>query len=106
MVGVARRCRAWLVEGKRIEVERAPTWFGPVNLRLESAVAAGRLSAQIEFLGARRPRTLLVRLRHPEQKPLRAVTVNGTEWKDFDPAREWVRLPNPAVARHTILARY
>jgi hypothetical protein len=98
--------RAWLADGKRIEVERAPTWFGPVNLRLESAVAAGRISAQIEFLDARRPQTLLVRLRHPEQKPLRALTVNGAEWKDFDPAREWVQLPNPAAARHTILARY
>ena len=42
------------------------------------------------------PRALVVRLRHPEGKPLRAVAVNGQAWRDFDPARECVRIEKPA----------
>jgi len=67
-----------------------------VNLRLTSAAASGKLTARIELTGDRRPKTLLVRLRHPDKKPIRSVTVNGAEWKDFDPQREWVRIPQPA----------
>ena len=98
--------RAWLAEGKRIAIERAPTYFGPVNLRLESAAATGRLTAHVEFTGARRPSAALVRLRHPDKKALRSVTVNGADWKDFDVTKEWVRIPNPAAERYVIEARY
>jgi hypothetical protein len=98
--------RAWLADGRRIVVERAPTYFGPVNLRIASAAASGTLTAEIEFASERRPATLLVRLRHPEKKPLRSVTVNGAKWRDFDPAREWVRIPKPDRAQYTVVALY
>jgi hypothetical protein len=31
-------------------------------------------------------------VRHPKAAPIRGVTVDGKEWKDFDAAREVVRL--------------
>ena len=98
--------RAWLANGKRIAVERAPTYFGPVNLQIESAASAGSIAARVDFTGDRRPRTLLVRLRHPERKALRSVTVNGAEWKDFDAAKEWVCITNISEPRYAITARY
>lgn len=98
--------RAWLENGKRIEVRRAPTYYGPVNLHIESAAATGHITAQIEFASDRRPSTLLLRLRHPEEKPVRSVTVNGAVWKDFDSAKEWVRLAAPKAQRYDINATY
>lgn len=98
--------RAWLADGRHVVVARAPTFFGPVNLRITSAAASGTLTAKIEFASERRPATLLVRLRHPEKKPLRAVTVNGAEGRDFDASREWVRIPKPDRAQYTVVARY
>ena len=98
--------RAWLADGKRLAVEGAPTYFGPVNLHIESAAATGSITAKIEFTGNRRPRTLLVRLRHPNKKPLRSVTVNGAEWMDFDVAKEWVRIQNPVAKRYAVAALY
>src|SRR6516164_4789867 len=47
--------RAWLEDGKQIEVERAPTYFGPVSCRIESQAAGGRISATVDFAGAVRP---------------------------------------------------
>lgn len=98
--------RAWLEEGKQIVVERAPTYYGPVNVRFESAAATGRLIATVEFLGDRRPETLLVRLRHPDRRALRSLTVNGVATPGFDAANELVRIPGPTQSRYTVIGRY
>jgi hypothetical protein len=98
--------RAWLADGKRLAVEGAPTYFGPVNLQIESTAATGGITAKVEFTGDRRPRTLVVRLRHPNKKLLRSVTVNGADWPDFDAAKEWVRIQNPTEKRYAVAARY
>lgn len=98
--------RAWLADGQKIVVTGAPTYFGRVNLRLESAVAQGRITAQVEFCDPHRPATLLVRLRHPDRRPLRAVTVNGRTWTEFDPGRELVRIVGPLASQTTVVAHY
>ena len=98
--------RAWLADGKRIAVENAPTYFGPVTLHIESTVAKDGITANIAFNSNRRPRTLLVRLRHPEKKTPRSVRVNGAKWRNFDKAKEWVCIPNPSEAQYTVVVRY
>jgi hypothetical protein len=40
---------------------------------------------------------VLLRLRHPDGKPMRAVTVNGQPHAGFDPKRETVTLPASAT---------
>ena len=47
-----------------------------------------------------------MRLRHPNKKVLRSVKVNGADWLDFDAAKEWVRIQNPAAERYAVAARY
>jgi hypothetical protein len=98
--------RAWLADGKHITLAGAPTYFGPVDLRIRSSSAAGSIAAEVEFGSLRRPSVVLVRLRHPGKKPLLAVTVNGADWKDFDAAKEWIRIPNPTAKTYVILAWY
>ena len=98
--------RAWLADGNRIKVTAAPTYFGPVNLQFESAAAKGSISVTVEFASDRRPKTLRIRLRHPENKPLRSVTVNGAEWNQFDPAKEWVLIPNAIEQCYMLTAHY
>jgi hypothetical protein len=38
------------------------------------------------------PQTVRVRLRHPQQLPIRSVTVNGQDWKGFNPDQEVIEL--------------
>ncbi|HET8550305.1 MAG TPA: hypothetical protein VFL57_19980, partial [Bryobacteraceae bacterium] len=40
--------RAWLQDGKTIEVERAPTYYGPLGMRIESRTASGRITATVD----------------------------------------------------------
>lgn len=98
--------RKWFEEGKKIVVERAPTYFGEVTYTIASQAASGRITAAIEVPARRPPRTLLVRLRHPDAKPMRSVTVGSKPWSDFDPSKEWVRIPNPAERRYEVVAEY
>jgi hypothetical protein len=98
--------RAWLADGQHIDVQRAPTYFGKLNFRIDSAANSGRIKASVAFGDARRPSALRVRLRHPSKTPLRSVTVNGVHWTDFDADKEWVLIPQPRAARYEILANY
>jgi hypothetical protein len=98
--------RKWLEDGKEIRVERAPTYFGPLNLSATTLAAAGELHATVELASRKRPQALLVRLRHPDAKRMREVTVNGRIWMDFDPRQEWVRIAAPNEDRYEIVARY
>ncbi|MEK7403513.1 MAG: hypothetical protein AAB225_00250 [Acidobacteriota bacterium] len=98
--------RKWLEDGKKIEVRQAPTWYGRLSLLIESRAASGQIRATIEPPDRRNPRLLLLRLRHPQAKGIRSVTVNGKTWTDFDPRREWLRLPNPEQRRYEVVADY
>ncbi len=98
--------RAWLAHGKQVKASDAPTYFGPVNLMFTSEAANGMIHVVVEFRSNRRPPTLLVRLRHPEEKRLQSATVNGRKWPGFDAIRELVRIGAPQAARYDITAHY
>jgi len=98
--------RAWLADGKKIVVERAPTYYGALSLMEESHAASGRITASVDLGSGTRPKTVLVRLRHPEAKPIRSVTVNGRNWTDFDASKEWVRIAAPSDSHYSITATY
>ena len=98
--------RTWLEDGKQIQVQRAPTYYGPISLTINSHAASGKIEANVDLDGANRPTALIVRLRHPTQAAIQSVMVNGGNWTDFDIAKEWVRVPQPAQDHYRIEANY
>ncbi|MEI6915461.1 MAG: hypothetical protein WCL39_10045 [Armatimonadota bacterium] len=84
--------RAWLEQGKRITVKNAPTHFGTMSYEIISDVEHNKITAEVHLPVRGRPDTLLLRLRHPAAKPIRAITVNGSSWPAFDKDRETIRL--------------
>ncbi len=98
--------RRWLEDGQRIRIDRAPTYYGPVNLEIESRAARGEIRAIIELSGRNPPAVVLLRLRHPEGRPMRSVEVNGGDWNGFDREKEWIRLGVPGAVRYVVQARY
>ena len=68
--------RAWLEPGKRIEVHRLPTSFGPISF---SAVASsGSVHVSIDVPDRSRPTTLRLRLRLPRQLRIARVVSSGS----------------------------
>lgn len=98
--------RRWLEDGKQIEVRKAPTWFGPIDLSINSHAAKNEISASLELSGRKQPGMLIIRFRHPDSKPIRSVTINGRDWKDFDSKKEFIRIPAPEGTKFIISAKY
>ncbi|MBI1791302.1 MAG: hypothetical protein HYR60_27560 [Acidobacteria bacterium] len=90
--------RAWLEAGKKIEVNEAPTYFGPLSFSVESRVDRGAVVLSIRPPRRDRYRRLVVTVPHPQRRPIREVLVNGRSHADFDAGREEIRLPYGATA--------
>lgn len=84
--------RAWLEQGKKISVKNAPTHFGSVDYEIVSDVDHGQITATVKLPARHSVKEVWLRLRHPKSAPIKSVTVNGKNWKDFDPAKEVVKL--------------
>ena len=98
--------RRWLEDGKRISVQRAPTYYGLLSMTVLSQAGSGRIVAEVDVPGRLPPKALLIRFRHPEQRRIKSATVNGAAWTDFDADKEWIRIPAPAAKRYAVEARY
>jgi len=76
--------RAWLVDGKRIAVKKAPTEFGEVSFVVESALAAGHVDAEIDLPRRAAPSKAYLRLRLPDGKKIGSAKSGDTELKVAD----------------------
>lgn len=98
--------RAWLEEGKKVEVENAPTYFGLVSFTIDGVDSKNQITASLKISNRNLPKELLVRFRHPNSAKIRSVVVNGKSWKNFDPDKEYIRIPKPFEGKYIISAKY
>lgn len=82
----------WMKDGMAVGVENAPTQFGKVSFTITSHVNKGYIEATITPPVRSTPNSLVLRLRHPEGKPVKSMTVDGKVHTDFDAAKECIRL--------------
>lgn len=69
----------WLEDGKVVEIRNAPTRLGKVGYRIESHVADGFIEATIDLSAARGVLAVHLRIRHPEGKTPKSVSVPGMD---------------------------
>ena len=81
--------RAWLENGKTIELVNVASYFGPITVHLESKLDQGYIEARIECKTDRKPDCVEIRIPHPEgEKAFR--TSSGV----YDEQREAVIIQN------------
>ena len=95
----------WFKDGMAISVKNAPTFFGPVGYRIVSSVTSGTIEAVIHPPTRSKPGAIVLRLRHPEGKRIRAVTVNGAAHTGFDAERDTITL-QPVEGAITVRAAF
>jgi hypothetical protein len=66
--------RAWLKDGKRISITKAPTTFGEVSYTIESKLASGAIEATVDLPTRSQPKKTLLRFRLPDNKKLTSAT--------------------------------
>jgi hypothetical protein len=92
--------RAYLESRKHLELRNVATYFGPLSLKVESAIDRGVIEATVECTGDRKPSFIELRIPHPQGR--RATRVQGGI---YDPATERVRI-EPFGGRVAITVRY
>jgi len=95
----------WMKDGMRVGIENAPTRFGKVSYTITSHVNDRYIEAVIDPPTRLTPDALVLRLRHPDGKRIKAVSVDGEPHAEFDAGKECIRLP-AAAARFTVRAEY
>jgi hypothetical protein len=98
--------RYWLKHGTSVGIKHAATYFGPLSLRITSKARDGEIRATLVPPERNPPQRIYLRLRHPQAKPIRAVTLNGREYGRFDTRREWIVLPGTLKGIQEVVARY
>ena len=98
--------RYWLADGRRIGIERAASCFGPLSVQYESHAAEGTIKVTFDPPTRNRPRTVYLRIRHPQAKPIKSVLLNGKPYDKTDPGKEWIILPGELEGRQEIVAQY
>jgi hypothetical protein len=98
--------RYWLADGNTIGIERAATHYGPLTFKIESHAAEGTIKATLSALQRNRPNRIFVRLRHPQEKPIQKVILNGQPYDQFDAGKEWIILPGDIKGDIELTAQY
>jgi hypothetical protein len=95
----------WLKNGMQVSVQNAPTRFGSISYRIMSFADKGYIEAEINPPTRLSPKEIVIRLRHPQGRRIRAVTVDGVPHTGFDSANDIVRL-KPATETLHVKAEY
>jgi hypothetical protein len=82
----------WLRDGQTVAIRNAQTYFGKLSYEIRSKAKEGRIEMSLDPPTRNAPSGIVVRFRHPEEKPIRSVSVNGKPWQVFDPAKGDIRL--------------
>ncbi|MBP7051792.1 MAG: hypothetical protein KBE65_12325 [Phycisphaerae bacterium] len=98
--------RYWLANGNRIGIERAASHFGPLSAQWESRTAEGVVKVTLDPPARNEPRMIYLRIRHPQDKPLLSVLLNGKPYDRIDREKEWIILPGTLRGPQEIAARY
>lgn len=72
--------RKWMEDGKEIQLNGVGSYFGSIDLKAKSSINNGYIDASIVCNTERKPKTVTIRLPHPENK--KPVKVTGGEYDD------------------------
>ncbi len=98
--------RYWLSKGNKAGIERAPSHFGVLSFDLEADASGDKITAVLDPPARNNPKNIFVRVRHPKERQIKGVTVNGQPYERFDAQKEWVILPGTIKGRQQIEVSY
>jgi len=66
-----------VISGKEIAIERAPTRWGRVGMKITANPSAGNIKANVDLERPGSPKEIQVKLQLPKRNSLRKAIVNG-----------------------------
>ncbi len=71
----------WVISGKEIKIDRAPTRFGRVGLKMASNLSEGQVKASVSVENPGSPKEVQLKIRLPKRYTLHSANVNGHDAK-------------------------
>jgi hypothetical protein len=97
--------RNWLKHDMTIRCRGMPTNFGRAGYEIHSSADNGVIQAVIDPPSTLPPRRIVIRLRHPQEKPMKSVWVNGRIHENYEAEAETICL-EPSGRQITIRVEY
>ena len=95
--------KRWLADGQSITVERAPTAFGEVSVKLTSHLAAGEILAEVSLPARQTPTRTLLRARVPDGwRVTKCLTATGELPTDPHGTVDLTTLRGPVALRFQV----
>ena len=79
--------RAWLGGTEEIHASGISTHYGQVGVRFHPDSQRGRIKLIANLQLHRQPPRILARIRHPQERPIQSVRIQGREHTKFDPVK-------------------
>ncbi|HEX8836988.1 MAG TPA: hypothetical protein VF748_08635 [Candidatus Acidoferrum sp.] len=98
--------RSWLVSGKAIRIENAPTRWGRVTFELRGDPSSRNIVGKILLTAGGKPEEVQLKLRVPLKSALSRVTVNGNEVKVTGKRSDTVLISTSQQKQFVIRAQY
>jgi len=76
--------KRWLEDGKTIKIDRAPTTFGPVSVKIDSHLSQGFVQADVALPERNTPDKILLRTRLPDGWKVTSATVGSNKLSQND----------------------
>ncbi|CAL1518774.1 hypothetical protein MMC2321_02519 [Chitinophaga sp. MM2321] len=92
----------WLEPGNKIMLNNAHTEYGKMSYTLQSGQLPGTIEADIT-LPEKKCEKVLLFVRAPFKQPIRAVTINGKVWQEWDAKREAITIPQTNKKVHVTI---
>ncbi|MDB6059806.1 MAG: hypothetical protein JWO95_3650 [Verrucomicrobiales bacterium] len=76
--------KRWMEDGKTLNIERAPTMFGPVSVKMQSHIQQGNVTAEVALPERNAPEKILIRARVPDGFKTVSAEIEGKTFKADD----------------------
>jgi hypothetical protein len=73
--------RRWLLDGKKFEVQNAPTAWGKISFKMESRLSHGEVLAEVNLPQNHHPKKIQLRARVPDGWKVVSASMEGQELK-------------------------
>ncbi|HHW32279.1 MAG TPA: hypothetical protein GXX20_11525 [Clostridiaceae bacterium] len=84
--------RGWLEDGKEIEIQNMPTFFGPVSYTLTSHLNENYIDASVTIPDRDPISNIYLKVRVPVGYTIKNVTINGLPWNNYNAEKEIIDL--------------
>ncbi len=74
----------WLEDGKQVAVKNVNTYFGTISYTLNSKIDNGEIDGTVYLRKGTDFNKVILRIRHPSDKLIKKVIVNGVEYDKWD----------------------